>query len=104
VAKVGTSKAGGIISQQAAVHPWLAADAHGNKRTKRKISPGRCQTVCAAQGVSVWAVHVAASAGWCGHGNELPAHDNAGNVRTNAETRTLKDLNVKWLSYLIITS
>jgi hypothetical protein len=31
VAKVGTSKAGGTISQQAAVHPWLAADAHGNK-------------------------------------------------------------------------
>jgi hypothetical protein len=25
--KVGTSKAGGTISQQAAVHPWLAADA-----------------------------------------------------------------------------
>jgi hypothetical protein len=33
VAKVGTSKAGGTISQQAAVHPWLAADAHGNKQT-----------------------------------------------------------------------
>jgi hypothetical protein len=32
VAKVGTSKAGGTISQQAAVHPWLAADAHGNKQ------------------------------------------------------------------------
>jgi hypothetical protein len=30
--KVGTSKAGGTISQQAAVHPWLAADAHGNKQ------------------------------------------------------------------------
>jgi hypothetical protein len=34
VAKVGTSKAGGTISQQAAVHPWLAADAHGNKQTR----------------------------------------------------------------------
>jgi hypothetical protein len=33
VAKVGTSKVGGTISQQAAVHPWLAADAHGNKQT-----------------------------------------------------------------------
>jgi hypothetical protein len=32
VAKVGTSKADGTISQQAAVHPWLAADAHGNKK------------------------------------------------------------------------
>ena len=42
-----------------------------------------------------------ALAGWCGHGNVLPAHDNARNVRTNAETRTFKDLNVKWLSYLI---
>jgi hypothetical protein len=31
VAKVGTSKAGGTISQQAVVHSWLAADAHGNK-------------------------------------------------------------------------
>jgi hypothetical protein len=29
VAKVGTSKAGGTISQQAAVNPWLA---HGNKQ------------------------------------------------------------------------
>jgi hypothetical protein len=27
------SKAGGTISQQAAVHPWLAADAQGNKQT-----------------------------------------------------------------------
>jgi hypothetical protein len=34
VAEVGTLKAGGTISQQAAVHPWLAADAHGNKQTK----------------------------------------------------------------------
>jgi hypothetical protein len=33
VAKVGTSKAGGKISQQAAVHPWLVADAYGNKQT-----------------------------------------------------------------------
>jgi hypothetical protein len=36
VAKVGTSKAGGTISQQAAVHPWLAADAHGNKQTYKQ--------------------------------------------------------------------
>jgi hypothetical protein len=35
VAKVGTSKVGGTISQQAAVHPWLAADAHRNKQTTR---------------------------------------------------------------------
>jgi hypothetical protein len=28
VAKVVTSKAGGTISHQAVVHPWLAADAH----------------------------------------------------------------------------
>ena len=49
----------------------------------------------------MWTVHVAALAGFCGHGNELPTHDNAGNVLTNAETRTFKDLNVKWLSYLI---
>ena len=47
----------------------------------------------------MWTVHVAALAGWCGHGNELPAH-NAGNVRTNAETRAFKDLNVKWLSLI----
>jgi hypothetical protein len=33
VAKVGTSKSGGTISQQAAVRPWLAADTHGNKQT-----------------------------------------------------------------------
>jgi hypothetical protein len=33
VAKVGTSTAGGTISQQAAVHPWLAADVQGNKQT-----------------------------------------------------------------------
>jgi hypothetical protein len=26
----------GAISQQAAVHPWLAADAHGNKQTKKQ--------------------------------------------------------------------
>jgi hypothetical protein len=31
VAKVGTSKAGGIISQQAAVHPWLVS-----KQTSQK--------------------------------------------------------------------
>jgi hypothetical protein len=38
VAKVGTSKAGGTISQQAAVHPWLAADAQGNKQTNKILS------------------------------------------------------------------
>jgi hypothetical protein len=32
VADFGRSKAGGTISQKAAVHPWLAADAHGNKQ------------------------------------------------------------------------
>jgi hypothetical protein len=37
VAKVGTSKAGGTISQQAAVHPWLAADAHGNKQANMLV-------------------------------------------------------------------
>jgi hypothetical protein len=37
VAKVGTSKAGGTISQQAAVRPWLAADAHGNKQTNKQL-------------------------------------------------------------------
>jgi hypothetical protein len=42
VAKVGTSKAGGTISQQAAVHPWLAADAHVNKQTAQKNM--RCDT------------------------------------------------------------
>jgi hypothetical protein len=36
VAKVGTSKEGGTISQQAAVHPWLAAGAHGNKLTNKQ--------------------------------------------------------------------
>jgi hypothetical protein len=41
VAKVGTSKAGGTISQQAAVHPWLAADAHGNKQTNKQTSSRR---------------------------------------------------------------
>jgi hypothetical protein len=37
VAKVGTSKAGGTISQQAAVHPWIAADAHGHKQTNNPL-------------------------------------------------------------------
>jgi hypothetical protein len=37
VAKVGTSKADGTISQQAAVHPWLAADAQGNKQTNKHL-------------------------------------------------------------------
>jgi hypothetical protein len=40
VAKVGTSKAGGTISQQAAVHPWLAADAHGYKQTNTSFGRG----------------------------------------------------------------
>jgi hypothetical protein len=39
VAKVGTPKAGGTISQQATVHPWLAADAQGNKQTNKLIMP-----------------------------------------------------------------
>jgi hypothetical protein len=26
----------GTISQQTAVHPWLAADAHGNKQTNKQ--------------------------------------------------------------------
>jgi hypothetical protein len=39
VAKVGTSKAGGTMSQQAAVHLWLAADAHGNKQTTDAKEP-----------------------------------------------------------------
>jgi hypothetical protein len=30
VAKVGTPKTGSTISQQAVVHPWLAADAQNN--------------------------------------------------------------------------
>jgi hypothetical protein len=34
VAEVGTSKAGGTLSQQAVVHPSLAADAHGNKQSQ----------------------------------------------------------------------
>jgi hypothetical protein len=38
VTKVGTSKACGTISQQAAVHPWLAADAHRNKQQKTPFS------------------------------------------------------------------
>jgi hypothetical protein len=38
VAKVGMSKAGGTISQQAAVNPWLAADAQGNKQTNIHVS------------------------------------------------------------------
>jgi hypothetical protein len=36
VAEAGTSKAGGTISQQAAVHPWLAADAHASKQTNKQ--------------------------------------------------------------------
>jgi hypothetical protein len=41
VAKVGTSKAGGTICQQAVVHPWLATDAQQtNKQTnKQKQKP-----------------------------------------------------------------
>jgi hypothetical protein len=36
VAKVGTSKVGGTISQQAAVHPWLAADAHVQQQQQQQ--------------------------------------------------------------------
>jgi hypothetical protein len=45
VAKFGTSKAGGTISQQAAVHPWFAADAHGNKQTNSKQNKFRSKLV-----------------------------------------------------------
>jgi hypothetical protein len=38
VAKGGTSKVGGTISQQAVVHPWLAANVHGNKQTNKQTS------------------------------------------------------------------
>jgi hypothetical protein len=40
VAKVGTSKAGGTISQQAVVHPWLATDAQqtNNKQQRHVIT------------------------------------------------------------------
>jgi hypothetical protein len=38
VAKVGTSKAGGTISQQAVVHPWLAADAHNNNNNNNNMA------------------------------------------------------------------
>jgi hypothetical protein len=46
------SKAGGTISQQAVVHPWLAADAHGNKQTNKTSYP---RSVC-QQLSCVWAV------------------------------------------------
>jgi hypothetical protein len=40
VANVGTSKAGGTISQQTVVHPWLATDAQKTNKvienTKQK--------------------------------------------------------------------
>jgi hypothetical protein len=37
-ASVGAgASAGGTISQQDAVHPWLAADAHGNRQVYRKM-------------------------------------------------------------------
>jgi hypothetical protein len=36
VAKVGTSKSGGTISQQAAVHLWLAADAHVQQQQQQQ--------------------------------------------------------------------
>jgi hypothetical protein len=38
VAKVGTSNAGGTISQQAAVHPWLATDAHAKTKQTNKTA------------------------------------------------------------------
>jgi hypothetical protein len=43
VAKVGTSIAGGTISQQAAVHPWLAADAMETKT--QVLYAYNCETV-----------------------------------------------------------
>jgi hypothetical protein len=51
MAKVGTPKAGGTISQQAAVHPWLAADAHVNKRkqTTSKIIAIFSALLCVGQ-------------------------------------------------------
>jgi hypothetical protein len=45
VAKVGTSKAGGTISQQAAVHPWLAVDAHGNKQRNKQTPLSRLKSL-----------------------------------------------------------
>jgi hypothetical protein len=36
VAKVGTSKAGGTISQQAEVQPWHAADAHVQQQQQQQ--------------------------------------------------------------------
>jgi hypothetical protein len=35
VAKGGTSKAGGTISQQAVVHPWLSTDAQQTNKQKQ---------------------------------------------------------------------
>jgi hypothetical protein len=37
VAKVGTSKAGGTISQQAVAHPWLATDAEQTNKTTTEL-------------------------------------------------------------------
>jgi hypothetical protein len=55
VAKVGTSEAGGTISQQAAVHPWLAADAQRNKQTNCANNYGgsRGDTIIELQGATV---------------------------------------------------
>jgi hypothetical protein len=49
VAKVGTSKAGGTIHQQAAVHPWLAADAHVNKQNHYFHGIARNGQICRAK-------------------------------------------------------
>ena len=86
------------------LNQWQIRCAHkttGRETKKEDITWTRPDGTYSTGRYSVWTVYVAALAGWCGHGNELSAYDNAGNVRTNAQTRTFKDLNVKWLSYLI---
>jgi hypothetical protein len=57
VAKVGTSKVGGTISQQAAVHPWLAADAHGNKQTNKPLMMSRIHTGQCILDNTYWTIH-----------------------------------------------
>jgi hypothetical protein len=37
VAKVGTSKTGGTISQPAVVHPWLATDAQQTNKQQQQV-------------------------------------------------------------------
>jgi hypothetical protein len=63
VAKVGRSKAGGTISQQAAVHPWLAADAHVKKQTKcqsalRNITEERKPHIQSGVSLELWIRYV----------------------------------------------